>query len=259
MKAGTTELMKFKRLLRRLRISRPQCVGHLELLWYGTSRNCPAGDIGRFTNEEIAVLVDWEGDPDELVNSLVETGWLDESPTHRLVVHDWADHAPTWLKGVVAKKGGFVTANGHEPKVADPESVTNPASVADPESATQGGSLPYLTLPNHTSPNLSSTSSSPVGDQVEEVEEDFINRISERCRERMKRCCPIAIETALRDGLRNGCSRDQLVERCWWIWKHIDEWPNEHRGGVVFEGLSKARPSTKPDEGWPYIENRRRP
>lgn len=105
MKPKTSELLKFKRLSRRLSESIRGTVGLLELLWIGTAKNCPEGDIGRFSNEEIAIMCDWEGDPDAMIDALAETGWLDRCSTHRLVVHDWREHAPDYIKGNLAKHG----------------------------------------------------------------------------------------------------------------------------------------------------------
>ena len=99
MKANTTDLLKFQRLCRRLREPRRGVVGLLELLWNGTAKNAPDGAIGRFSNEEIAIMCDWDGDPDELVAALVESRWLDESAKYRLLVHDWAEHAPKYVHG----------------------------------------------------------------------------------------------------------------------------------------------------------------
>lgn len=109
MKPSTPDLMKFKRLQRKLKESTRGVVGLLELLWIGTGKNAPRGDIGKMTNEEIAIMVDWSGDADVLVDSLVECGWLDTDKESRLIVHDWHQHAPSWVKGnVLQHLGGFV-------------------------------------------------------------------------------------------------------------------------------------------------------
>jgi hypothetical protein len=110
-KANTTELIKFKKLQRKLGESVRGTVGLLEMLWIAVARNCPRGNIGRFSNEDIAILADWEGCPDLLVRSLVECGWLDACMLERLVVHDWQDHAPNYVKGNI-KQGvdGFCVA-----------------------------------------------------------------------------------------------------------------------------------------------------
>lgn len=90
MKSGTTELLKFVKLQRRLKESKRGVVGLLECLWLATAKNCPRGDIGRFSNEEIAILCDYEGDPDELVSAMIDCRWLDVDEDCRLIVHDWA-------------------------------------------------------------------------------------------------------------------------------------------------------------------------
>ena len=72
MKASTPELMKFQKLQRRLKESRRGIIGLLEGLWIAVAKNCPRGNIGRFSNEEIAIMVDWENDADELVAALVD-------------------------------------------------------------------------------------------------------------------------------------------------------------------------------------------
>ncbi len=105
MKAGTTELLKFKKLVRVLGESTRSVVGVLELLWQGTAKNAPAGDIGRHTNDEIAILCDWQESPRKLVDALIETGWIDTCETHRLVVHDWSMHAPNYIKGNLQRWG----------------------------------------------------------------------------------------------------------------------------------------------------------
>jgi len=110
-KANTTDLLKFKKLQKRLGESTRSIVGLLEMLWIATAKNCPRGDIGRFSNDEIALLVDWDKDPDWLVASLIECRWLDECGEFRLVIHDWAEHCPTYVRGNLAKhKRDFASA-----------------------------------------------------------------------------------------------------------------------------------------------------
>jgi hypothetical protein len=103
MKANTTDLIKFKKLQRKLNESVRGIVGLLEMLWQATSKNCPCGDIGKFSNEDIAIMVDWEGDHDALIEALVACKWLDECDENRLVVHDWEEHCPTYIRGNLAR------------------------------------------------------------------------------------------------------------------------------------------------------------
>lgn len=105
MKSSTPELMKFQKLQRRLKESRRGVIGLLEGMWLAVGKNCPRGDIGKFSNEEIAIMCDWENDADELVNALVDCGWLDVCEIERLVVHDWNEHCPTYIKGNLHSRG----------------------------------------------------------------------------------------------------------------------------------------------------------
>ena len=103
MKEGVENKLKFKKLKRRLGFAEWQVVGILECIWKLTRTSAPAGDIGRHSNEDIAAAIEYEGDPDALITSLVECGWFDEDEEFRLIVHDWSDHVPTYLKGNFAK------------------------------------------------------------------------------------------------------------------------------------------------------------
>jgi hypothetical protein len=85
---------KMQRLCRKLDLPLWQAVGLLETLWNLTAKQAIGGDIGRLSNEDIAMAIDYRGDEGYLIQTLVSIGWLDTHPVHRLVIHDWADHAP---------------------------------------------------------------------------------------------------------------------------------------------------------------------
>lgn len=92
MKRNTTSVIKFKKLCLALGLPSYAVVGILECLWHITAREAPRGDIGRLSNEEIALGMDWVEDPDRLIGALVACRWIDENAEHRLIVHDWPDH-----------------------------------------------------------------------------------------------------------------------------------------------------------------------
>jgi hypothetical protein len=145
MKSSTPELMKFQKLQRRLKESRRGVIGLLEGLWLAVGKNCPRGDIGKFSNEEIAIMCDWENDADELVNALVECGWLDVCSVERLVVHDWDEHCPTYIKGNLHSRGQQVAIavcyseslnGGQQPAIATcSEHSTTKSSLVKPNQA----------------------------------------------------------------------------------------------------------------------------
>ena len=149
MKLTAQHSVKFSKLKRRLALPHWQTVGLLETLWLITQGNAPRGDIGRLSNEDIAGAMEWAGDANELIENLVGCGWLDESEEYRLVVHDWEDHLPTYLKGALAKHGKTTCAKqpAKQPAKHVAEAGQQPA--------------PCLTLPNLGLPNLVKPSSCP--------------------------------------------------------------------------------------------------
>lgn len=153
MKKEAPQKSKFKRLKMRLRLRHWQAVGLLESLWQITALNAPDGDIGRLSNEDIAAELEWDDEPDELIGTLINCGWLDDDPQFRLIVHDWSDHVPTWLKGAYAKNGK---------QFADQIAKQRPQQPAkhiakQPQEHPSLADTPNLTIPNLTQPNPSNT------------------------------------------------------------------------------------------------------
>ena len=170
-KASTPELMKFKRLQRRLGISVAQLCGHLELLWLATAKNAPEGDIGRFSNEDIAIACYWEDCPDVFVDALVECGWLDASEEWRLLVHDWATHAPTWVGGNLKRHGrNFhipTSQPTRQPAIDESQPTKQPTKEVTKE-ATRQPTSDATTLPSQAKPSQVNTHTHTLG------EDDFV-------------------------------------------------------------------------------------
>src|SRR5512139_2159760 len=105
--------LKFRLLQRRLQLPSWQIKGLLTAIWHFTIENAPRGDIGRFTDEEIAVGIEYDGDAAQLIEGLVSTRWLDRCRTYRLVVHDWHEHCEVFVRKRLERKGiSFVTVHG---------------------------------------------------------------------------------------------------------------------------------------------------
>lgn len=159
MKANVQDHMKFKRLKRRLGKPQYQVVGVLESIWQLAGNSARAGDIGRFSDEDIALTIEWEGGAGELINALVDCGWLDRDPVEnrfRLVVHDWSDHVPNYIRGGFKSagklfadqvlNGGAIAPNPEPPTIA-PNSErgatnpiqSNPIQSKPPQSPQAGG------------------------------------------------------------------------------------------------------------------------
>lgn len=104
MKRGTENLPKFYALQEALSLPRYAAIGLLQTLWSITAESTPRGDVGSFTNAQISKRLEWEGDCDALIGALVRTGWLDESDSCRLYVHDWHEHAEDMIQMRLARR-----------------------------------------------------------------------------------------------------------------------------------------------------------
>ena len=104
MKVGAKDHIKIKRLKRALNIPLYQAIGILETLLQVVAQSADDGAIGRYSNEDIAIELEWEGDADTLVAALVDSGWLDRCSSSRLVVHGWLEHAPNFIKDRLKKR-----------------------------------------------------------------------------------------------------------------------------------------------------------
>jgi len=111
MKSGTSTHPKLLALAAALGITRRDAVGLVELLWEHVARYAPAGDIGRFSDAQIALAVDWPvDDAKKLVSALLRCGgrgrkgFIERSRAHRLIVHDWPAHAPEFVRKRVQRE-----------------------------------------------------------------------------------------------------------------------------------------------------------
>jgi hypothetical protein len=165
---STTQNGKFIKLVRWLRKQSPTCpvdhatvaVGILERMWHLCISSAKRGDIGKMENDVIAESVGWHGCPDELVSFLVECGWLDECSEHRIVVHNWEEHAPRHIKKNSKRLGGLLGGCGDLPPLSgsdEPLSDHLPAQVSRLEAT------PNETKRNETKPNQIEGASAPVG------------------------------------------------------------------------------------------------
>lgn len=104
-------------LAEQLGVSLAHARGILESLWHVTAAVTPRGDIGAHRDDRIAALIGETAiEGARLVEALVASGWLDRCQTHRLVVHDWHEHADRSLKGALKRQGiDFVVAQGAHP------------------------------------------------------------------------------------------------------------------------------------------------
>jgi hypothetical protein len=186
MKVDCIDSMKFNRTKRKLRadIECPSIdvatilAGLLVRLWQLTARNAPRGNVGKFTNEEIVEAIGWLGDADRLIEILLADGWLEPHSTERLIVHDWAEHCPNYVKGNAERMGGFIKSElprndtpkelPKEPPTGPPEAPPNDQPNDPPNAEPKEG--PTYSIP--TQP-IQTSSSHADADSKEEGEEIF--------------------------------------------------------------------------------------
>jgi hypothetical protein len=93
-----------------LGVSKHTAIGILEMLWDFTAALAPGGDIGRYTNQQIADGIEWKGNSNDLITALIDcggrghSGWIDRCTKNRLVIHDWKEHCPSYISKRVARK-----------------------------------------------------------------------------------------------------------------------------------------------------------
>lgn len=77
-------------------------------LWSFAAERKPDGILSGMTPEDIAIAVDYDGDPDELITTLVEVGLL-EVVDGVYLLHDWTENQP-WVAGEPKRKASAKAA-----------------------------------------------------------------------------------------------------------------------------------------------------
>jgi hypothetical protein len=75
-----------------LGITVPQAIGHLHMLWWWALDYAQDGDLSRYTDEDVADAVLWDGDAALLMSALREAGFLDQSAGDPPWIHDWSEY-----------------------------------------------------------------------------------------------------------------------------------------------------------------------
>ncbi len=180
MKREAINHSKVYRLARYLDLPHYAAVGILECLWKLAEKEAPQGDIGKLCNEDIAIQIGWREDPERLVEVLIQCRLLDASDDHRIIVHDWSEHAEDGVHSRLAR-AGLLFANGKRPKLgkldrderAAAETRLAAAERSRRRTAGNGGAarripdsggsnaVPNLTLPSQTLPSRTEPEKQP--------------------------------------------------------------------------------------------------
>jgi len=88
---------KTKKLARLLGVSLPAAVGHLHYLWWWALDFAQDGTLEKFDGYDLADAMQWDGDPDQLVDALINSGYIDDTDDG-LMIHDWGEYAGKLLE-----------------------------------------------------------------------------------------------------------------------------------------------------------------
>lgn len=117
MKRGATDHPKMLALAQALSGPVYVAVGVVECLIHWTAKYAPRGNVGKWNDDVIARGIGWQGEATVFVDALVFSGWLDADPEHRLIVHDWSEHADDAVQRHLARAGELF-ADGTPPSTA---------------------------------------------------------------------------------------------------------------------------------------------
>lgn len=130
---------KFFRLKNVLRLNKSCTLGYLEALWHFCGRYTPQGNLGKYSNDEIEAWLEWDGEPGALISAFINAKWVDINETHRLIVHDWHNHADDATRKALGRaKLGFVstcpdTVGTQSQESLPPEGLPGAGAGAEPE------------------------------------------------------------------------------------------------------------------------------
>ena len=92
---------KIKRAARMLGINRPQMIGHMLCLWWWCLDYAEDGDLTDFDRADIADAADWQGEPDDFVEALLNCGPADRpgflTNGDGIKVNDWDEYGGKYI------------------------------------------------------------------------------------------------------------------------------------------------------------------
>lgn len=88
---------KTKKLARLLGVSLPAAVGHLHYFWWWALDFAQDGTLEKYDGYDLADAMQWDGDPDQLVEALISAGYIDDTDDG-LMIHDWGEYAGKLLE-----------------------------------------------------------------------------------------------------------------------------------------------------------------
>lgn len=141
-------------LASRLDCSLATAIGHVTLLINWVADFAIRGDVGKWPDGAIArgcgFTVADTTVATTVVTAFVDAGWLDRHDEHRLILHDWPDHAERWVRAKLAATNQSFLACYSDITKSDTTVDTVVDTVVDTPPRDQ--TKPNQTEPNRTNP-----------------------------------------------------------------------------------------------------------
>ena len=192
--------------------------------WITVSTDCPNGILEGWNNDDIADSCGWEGEPDEIANAFIASGWLDiDTETNIYSVHDWDEHQ-AWACN--SKKRSEAARSAANKRWEKKNGVSMP-SACPPH---KNGNAPFLSYPNLSYPNLSHPNLSYPKEESTDIKKfviDYQNYILDK----FGNLAPKITDVLIADGIY---TIDELIK--------LD--------GFTFDEISKALKWAADDEFW---------
>lgn len=167
---------KTRKLSRKLGITIPAAIGHLHMLWWWAIDYAQDGDLSNFEPDDIADALDWPNDADQLINALIDSGFIDRIGDEKgaLVVHDWFDYAGRLVDKRVQNRERKRKSRANKSENTDGHADVTDQSrgQSDENNDGHGATEQNSTVPNQTEPNKTTTTT-PAANSVEIVSNSF--------------------------------------------------------------------------------------
>lgn len=137
----------------RLAVDRHKLIGHLHELWWWALDNVGVdGRLDGMSSYEIALAAQWDGDPKEFVDALIDGGFIDNIDGC-LVLHDWYDYAGKLIERRLQERERSRIRREAAKRNRDVNQETTVGQPLDDQEKTNG-TVPNLTVPNNTIDNI---------------------------------------------------------------------------------------------------------
>lgn len=206
MKLGTTSHPKFRKLMMKMDLKQYEAAGLLELLWSMAAQFTDDGDLSRFDADDIAAYLDWRGDPQKLVDTLVECRWLDRDGDS-VKIHDWADHMPHFITERVRKREQ--RAGQRPSKSQSVPGLSRDSTRTDSESCTESD-LAQPSPAQASAAQPSQTNKIAAACAAAESENSFMKSVDLES----ATIAAVKLANAIRIDPANGLSRDYVWQSC---------------------------------------------